>query len=367
MTEALLNTYQPFPEELRPQGFSVEEVLIAGDRGPCGGVIRAVNAVEGILELVKEIEERTGVKIPVYANHPIVHNDLINKELSDKGLEIQPDPDQVKKGEIYALSAHGTKRSVVQKLKQRGVIVYNLECHLVTADRTRAEKILADGKDLAYIAMPGHPEPDAVLGDLDPERARLIDYRLKAEEMDFPDRPFGVLSQTTLSRRQSIRKVETWSDAHPEREKVIFKDGPCIATDNRQDSLQDILDISGKPVDLVVSFGSSSSQNLKELVKTGKLDLLKRHKGMQHSIRIDTLDDLIAQQNIFTKDIRRVAVTSAASTFDKFTIPTLQWFQQMGAIIRVTDPREKYETFSPPVKQFEEVKSRIQEFYGIAA
>jgi 4-hydroxy-3-methylbut-2-en-1-yl diphosphate reductase len=354
----------PLSFELKPDGFCVEEVLVAGDRGPCGGVIRAINATEEVLETIKHVNEKTGISIPVYANHEIVHNALVARELFEKGLRIQPDPNKVNENEIYILSAHGTKPSEIQKLINRGIWVLNAECQLVTADRTRARKILANGKDLAYIGNPNHPEPKAVIGDLDANRVRLIDYRKSPEEMDFPDRPFEVLTQTTLSRRQNIEKVERWSDLNPERDRVVFKDGPCIATDNRQDSLHDIFDIPGKQIDMAIVVGSATSQNTLELQKLAERSLMERG-GI--SIRVDNLEELLLNNRLFTPEIRRIALTSGASVPDKFTVPVLQWLQNNGAIVRVTDPREKYGSFEPPRKDIEAIKTQIYETYGIAA
>ncbi|MCL4386856.1 hypothetical protein M1307_00480 [Patescibacteria group bacterium] len=118
-----------------PASFNVQEVVVAGNRGPCGGVIRAIEATQNVLDHVQRVKEQTGIQIPVYASHQIVHNEPISKEFAARGLIIEQNPQNIEAGSIYLLSAHGTRPSVVQALREKGVVICNLECQLVTADR----------------------------------------------------------------------------------------------------------------------------------------------------------------------------------------------------------------------------------------
>lgn len=337
-----------------PSSFNVKEVVVAGDRGPCGGVIRAIEATQNILDHVQRIKEQTGIEIPVYASHQIVHNEPISKEFASQGLIIEPDPDNVKPGSIYLLSAHGTKPSVIQALREKGVIACNLECQLVTADRTRAERTLANGRDLVYFETPGHPEPKAVTGDLPQERVHLIDSTKKAEEIELPSVPFDVLSQTTISRERVKKTVRRWGKLH-NAEIPVFEKGPCPATDNRQDALRTIFSRSEPSVDLAITVTSGTSHNGEELRKIGK----KARKG---SIAVDSIDQL--DTSLFTEDVERVALTSSASVLDRYTVPFLQLLQKGGARIRINFGKEKYGSFAPP-KDLELVHGYLEQTYAI--
>jgi 4-hydroxy-3-methylbut-2-enyl diphosphate reductase len=338
-----------------PESFRVKDVILAGDRGPCGGVIRAINATQEILDHTKRIKDATGIEIPVYASHQVVHHGPISNEFASQGLIIEPNPEKVEPGSIYFLSAHGTKPSVVDALKDSGVIVGNLECQLVYADRVRAQATIRDGKELVYFGSPNHPEVEAVTGDLDKRLVRVIDSRLTADEIELPSRPFDVLSQTTISRERVRKTVERWGQLHSV-EVPVFEKGPCPATDYRQTALDEALDNQDSPVDLTIIVTSKESHNGKELVGIGK----KAHKG---SVAVDLIENL--DTSIFTEDVSRVAISSAASVLDRFTVPFLQWFQKGGAHIRLGTEREEYRSFPPP-KDLEVIHQYLREKYEVS-
>src|ERR1035437_4801 len=106
MTEAF--QYSDYLPEI-PSTFNVQEVIVAGDRGPCGGVIRAIDATFEILDHIQRIKAALGIDVPVFASHQIVHHEPISAEFSLRGLVIEPDWENIKLGAIYLLSAHGTK------------------------------------------------------------------------------------------------------------------------------------------------------------------------------------------------------------------------------------------------------------------
>lgn len=337
-----------------PSSFNVKEVVVAGDRGPCGGVIRAIEATQKVLDHVQRIKEQTGIQIPVYASHQIVHNEPISKELASRGLIIEPNPDIIDSGSIYLLSAHGTRPSVVQTLREKGVIVCNLECQLVTADRTRAERTIANGKDLAYFGTPGHPEPLAVTGDLPQDRIHIIDSNKMPREIEMPTAPFDALSQTTISKERARRRLGIWGKMHGV-EVPVFDKGTCPATDNRQNALRDIFSRREPLVDLALVITSGTSHNGEELRKIAQ----KARKG---SITLDSIDQL--DTSIFTEDVQRVALTSSASVLDRYTLPFLQLLQKGGAHIRINFGKEKYGSFSPP-KDLDLVHNYLGQKYGI--
>lgn len=342
-----------------PSSFNVKEVVVAGDRGACGGVLRAIEATQIILGHVARIKDQTGIVIPVSANHEIVHHEPISRELESKGLTIEPDWRKVPPGSIHLRSAHGTPPSIIEALIVNGVIVGNLECQLVTADRRSAEATLKSGKDLAYFGVPGHPEPQAVIGDLDPERAHFFDVRKKPREIDLPVRPFDVLSQTTISRRKVEETVRVWGETHPETEVPIFEDGPCVITDNRQDALYEIYSDPDKPIDLAITIASDSSHNGEELRLIAE-EALKARERM--SIAVDSITSL--DTSLFTQDVQRIALTSAASVLDRFMVPFLQLFQKGGASIRVNPGKERYGSFAVP-KDLRVIQNHLVQAYGI--
>ena len=130
----LAERFQDKPQALERSEtpFSVQEVLVAGDLGPCGGVRMAIKTTQEILDYVNGRE-------PVYANHEPVHNKLITDSFIAKGLVIEPDVKKIPRGAIWLGSAHGMDPHTVEEARENGIRLVNLECRLVTRVRRTAQ------------------------------------------------------------------------------------------------------------------------------------------------------------------------------------------------------------------------------------
>ncbi|MFN7001632.1 MAG: 4-hydroxy-3-methylbut-2-enyl diphosphate reductase, partial [Elioraea tepidiphila] len=74
------------------------KILLAGPRGFCAGVDRAIRIVEEALK-------RFGP--PVYVRHEIVHNRFVVESLEAKGAVFVKELDEVPQGVPVVFSAHG--------------------------------------------------------------------------------------------------------------------------------------------------------------------------------------------------------------------------------------------------------------------
>ena len=78
-------------------------ILLAGPRGFCAGVDRAIKIVELALEKFGP---------PVYVRHEIVHNRYVVEGLEAKGAVFVEELEDVPKGVPVVFSAHGVARAV---------------------------------------------------------------------------------------------------------------------------------------------------------------------------------------------------------------------------------------------------------------
>ena len=85
-------------------------ILLAGPRGFCAGVDRAIQIVERALD-------KYGA--PVYVRHEIVHNRYVVEGLEKKGAVFVKELDAVPEGAPVVFSAHGVPKSVPAQ-KPRG-------------------------------------------------------------------------------------------------------------------------------------------------------------------------------------------------------------------------------------------------------
>lgn len=332
MTEAIAT-----PEIYLPQ----KELIIAGDRGPCGGVNMAIDTTFQVLDLVN------GRK-PVYANNPPVHNDLILDEFKSRGLLIEPDLDNIPDESILLLSAHGTPPSLTETAKLKGIIVVNAECQYVSKVRRRAEGAITKVEHVIYFGAEGHPEPKAVLADLPADAITFVNIHDQAAPILPHHGKIRVLNQTTLStneisKRKNLLEKETNTD-------LPDPIGICYATDNRQRAVREgIFGNPSKPIDRLVVVGSKTSHNSKELRNIGNETL-----GENYSYLVNGPQDLDEDQ---FRDATRVGLTSGASVMDKYTEPVIRWFKEKGYRLTFLQGTERELFFKGP--SLEELKTHL--------
>src|SRR5213592_4434197 len=97
--------------------------MLAGPRGFCAGVDRAVQIVEKALE-------KFGA--PVYVRHEIVHNRYVVETLEAKGAIFVDELDEVPDDRPVVFSAHGVPKAVPAEARDRGLAYVDATCPLVS-------------------------------------------------------------------------------------------------------------------------------------------------------------------------------------------------------------------------------------------
>src|SRR5437868_11730288 len=87
-------------------------VVLAGPRGFCAGVDRAIRVVEEALR-------RYGA--PVYVRHEIVHNRTVVEQLEQQGAIFVEDLCEVPQDAQVVFSAHGVPKSVPAEARRRNL------------------------------------------------------------------------------------------------------------------------------------------------------------------------------------------------------------------------------------------------------
>ena len=98
-------------------------LLLAGPRGFCAGVDRAIQIVEQSL-----------IKFgpPVYVRHEIVHNGYVVEKLAEKGAIFVDELSEVPDDRPVIFSAHGVPKSVPRAAERRNMIYVDATCPLVS-------------------------------------------------------------------------------------------------------------------------------------------------------------------------------------------------------------------------------------------
>ncbi|MCI0752583.1 4-hydroxy-3-methylbut-2-enyl diphosphate reductase [Teichococcus vastitatis] len=222
-------------------------VLMAGPRGFCAGVDRAIKIVE-------EAIRKFGA--PVYVRHEIVHNKFVVDSLKAQGAVFVEELDEVPEDAPVVFSAHGVPKAVPAEAKRRQMIYLDATCPLVSKVHREAEHQSAAGRHILLIGHAGHPEVVGTLGQLPPGSFTLVETEEDAERITVPEGPLSYTTQTTLSVEDTAGIVAALRRRFPQLTEP-HKDSICYATTNRQGAVRAI----AERAEMVVVVGAPNSSN----------------------------------------------------------------------------------------------------------
>jgi 4-hydroxy-3-methylbut-2-enyl diphosphate reductase len=248
-------------------------VLLAGPRGFCAGVDRAI-------EIVEKSIEKFGA--PVYVRHEIVHNKYVVDELRGKGAVFVEELDEVPEGFPVVFSAHGVPKSVPAEAQQRNMIHVDATCPLVTKVHVDARRHDKDGQTVILIGHAGHPEVVGTLGQLSEGKIVLVENVEQVDSLTISDPDnLAYVTQTTLSVDDTAEIVRALQRRFPSIE-APRKEDICYATTNRQAAVKTL----APDCDAFIVIGAPNSSNSNRLAEVAQA------MGCPKSILIERADDL---------------------------------------------------------------------------
>jgi 4-hydroxy-3-methylbut-2-enyl diphosphate reductase len=250
-------------------------VLLAGPRGFCAGVDRAIKIVE-------EAIKRHGA--PVYVRHEIVHNRFVVEGLERQGAvfveELAEIPDD---RQPVVFSAHGVPKSVPAEAAAREMYFLDATCPLVSKVHREAERHNARGHHLLLIGHAGHPEVVGTMGQLPEGAMTLVEDAAAARAVVPPaGEALAYTTQTTLSVDDTAEIVAILRDRFPGIAEPA-KESICYATTNRQAAVKAVAARS----ELVVVVGAPNSSNSVRLREVAARAGAPRAVMVQRGIELD--------------------------------------------------------------------------------
>jgi len=266
-------------------------VLLAGPRGFCAGVDRAIEVVEKALEKFGP---------PVYVRHEIVHNTYVVDALRARGAVFVEELDDVPEGVPVVFSAHGVPKAVPQEAARRNMISIDATCPLVTKVHVDARRHRKEGRSVILIGHAGHPEVVGTLGQLPEGEIRLVENVEQAEtiEVENPDN-LSFVTQTTLSVDDTAEIVKALKRRFPGIDAPRTED-ICYATTNRQAAVKAL----APDCDAFIVLGAPNSSNSNRLAEVA------RAQGCERSILIERAAELDPG---WLEGVETVGVTAGAS------------------------------------------------------
>jgi len=233
-------------------------VFLAGPRGFCAGVERAILIVEKALE-------RFGA--PVFVRHEIVHNRFVVESLEAKGAVFVKELDEAPTDRPVVFSAHGVPKSVPAEASRREMLYVDATCPLVSKVHREAERHHKNGRIVVLIGHAGHPEVIGTMGQLPEGAIVLVETVADVDALEFPPgTELAHATQTTLSVDETIDILAALKRRFPAIHGPKMDD-ICYATTNRQQAVKDI----APRADAFIIVGAPNSSNSKRLVEVAKL------------------------------------------------------------------------------------------------
>ena len=267
-------------------------IYLAGPRGFCAGVDRAI-------EMVKEALKKYGK--PVYVRHEIVHNKFVVENLKSEGAVFVEELDEIKdKSRPVIFSAHGVPKSVPEEALKLNLIYYDATCPLVSKIHKEVEQF--DKKELPVILI-GHRNHPEVIGTMGQTKSEVYLVEKVEDVKNLPldfKKEIAYVTQTTLS-------VDDTKDIVSEIKKNFLnvvepkKNDICYATTNRQEAVKKV----APNCDYFLVIGASNSSNSLRLVEVAK------NYGSKKAILVEDVDSL--NLNIF-ENIQNIGITASASS-----------------------------------------------------
>lgn len=270
------------------------EVILAKSAGFCFGVKRALETVYE--ELEKKPEH-------IYTYGPIIHNEIVVNELSDLGVQVIEEGDDLSKYEpgVVIIRSHGVPESTILELERLGFTITNATCPFVQKIQRSVRKYDNEGYKIIITGDINHPEVQGIIGWIKSGEYKVVKTVEEASEITFNEgEKVCLVSQTTFNFKKFEDIVEI---IRKKGYDLLCLNTICNATWERQKEASEVAD----KVDVMIVIGgkhSSNSQKLYEICKEKNAD----------TYFIQTVNDLDFS---VLKSIDSVGITAGASTPNK--------------------------------------------------
>ena len=242
------------------------EIIVAKTAGFCFGVDRAI----------KKVYDSLVDNLPLYTYGPIIHNNQVVQELSEKGVLLissLDELDHLNHGYVI-IRSHGVTKEEIDIIINKGFNIIDATCPYVK----RIHNIVSDasniGNKIIIIGSPNHPEVEGING-WSSEDAIIIENIDELENIEFnSNQVYSLVTQTTFNLNEYKKIVKKLQNL---KIHVIINETICNATEERQKEAEDI----AKKVDKMIVIGGKHSSNTQKLynickIKCEKLITLKQ-------------------------------------------------------------------------------------------
>jgi 4-hydroxy-3-methylbut-2-enyl diphosphate reductase len=285
------------------------EVIKISPRGYCYGVVDA-------MVLARQAAQNLDLPRPIYILGMIVHNSHVTNSFEDEGIITLDGPNRleilnkVESGTVI-FTAHGVSPEVRKLAREKGLTTVDATCPDVTKTHVLIEEKVADGYEVIYIGKKGHPEPEGAIG-VAPGKVHLIEKEEEIDQLHLTADKIVITNQTTMSQWDIKHIMKKLLEKYPSAE---VHNEICLATQLRQ---QAVAEQAGQ-ADLVIVVGDPRSNNSNRLAQVAEEIA---------GVKAYRIADITELKREWLEGVRKVAVTSGASTPTPITKEVIQYLEQ---------------------------------------
>ena len=336
------------------------QFILARHFGFCYGVENAIEIS------YRALEESVGKK--VYLLSQMIHNQEVNQDLENRGIQFIMDTDgtqfipwsAIHKEDIVIIPAFGTTLEIEHLLLDKGVEVqkYNTTCPFVEKVWNRSEKLGKDNYTVIVHGKPKHEEtkatssrsassaPTVIVRNIE-EAHQLSNYLMGTKPADEFYKEFagrfskdfnptihlnrvGVVNQTTMlaSETQGIADffkqtmINKYGEENIKQHFADTRDTLCYATNDNQDSTYQLLESDADLAIVVGGYNSSNTSHIVELCErkfpTYFINSENEIKSANeiHHFNYPQKKNVVTNNFLPSKDLVKIILTSGASCPD---------------------------------------------------
>ncbi len=295
-------------------------ITLAKTAGFCFGVNRAVSMVE---ELAQE-----GKRVCTLG--PIIHNEELVKELSEKGVRVINVPEEAEKGDTLVIRSHGVPAEIFRRSEKTGATVVDATCPFVSKIHAIVRDAAEKGHVILIAGDSEHSEVKGICGNAENAEIFVFSNEEELEKImenhpEFREKEVTAVSQTTFN-------AEIWGKCQKNLKKgytnAFIFDTICNATAMRQQEAEKLSKVS----DVMIVVGGRHSSNTAKLKDVCSANCL-------HTYLVSTAEELNPAWYEGKENVGVVAGASTPAHIIKEVIKTMS--ENLQSVEQVEDAVQK--------------------------
>ena len=266
-------------------------IHLAGPRGFCAGVDRAILMVE---EALKKFGR------PIYVRHEIVHNKYVVEDLKSKGAIFIDELNEITDSSRPVIfSAHGVPKSVPKNATNLNLQFFDATCPLVSKIHREVENFERLKLPIILIGHKNHPEVIGTMGQVK-SKIHLVEKEGDVALLNInANQKIAYVTQTTLSLDDTSLIIKAIKNKFTN---VVEprKNDICYATTNRQNAVKKI----APACDIFFVIGAQNSSNSIRLVEVAK------QYGAKKAVLLESIENF--DKNMINGN-SNIGITASAS------------------------------------------------------